>query len=365
MKIAFVQTAHQPLDERVFYHQAPALSARQDEFLIISTRTDTIPNSNCICFNDSTLSKKILISKIAEHLSQFIPDIVICDTPWAVLGAQRYKRDHSSCKIVYDVTEWYPSKKNLNNHSFFNRIFRLFALSLLNIYTGAIANGYIFGEIFKSKLFRLLFPHKSYCFLSYYPDNKFIPEIPVRDISHKCRLLFSGNLTVDKGYDNLMATVIEAAQRHLHIEFELTILCPTPPTVSEVQLSNLKILYKPYLPFPEFCKTIGEYDIFLDLRKNDFENTHCLPIKIFYIMAAGRPSIVTNLKAIKYGIPEYDKFSFLVNPNDIHSNVEIILKYIDNPDFYQSHCQCAIQYSRQHYQWSCIEGNFINFLTKL
>lgn len=53
MKVAFVQKTHKPLDDRVYYHQKPALEKAGCEVVILSAATDNCNLDNAFCF-DST-----------------------------------------------------------------------------------------------------------------------------------------------------------------------------------------------------------------------------------------------------------------------------------------------------------------------
>lgn len=64
-----------------------------------------VPDSVVIAGCDSYSDKK---KSIRQELKRIHPDIVICDTPLSVLLS--VGKGH---KTLYDITEWYPSKKNL------------------------------------------------------------------------------------------------------------------------------------------------------------------------------------------------------------------------------------------------------------
>ena len=131
MKVLFLQTAHRVDDDRIRFHQRVSLEERGHR-----------------CF---------FASRIAE-VKEF-PDLVICDPPLAVWRAgHAYGR---KTPIVYDITEWYPSKKNLRNVQAVVKPFKFCALLFASWMAGCIADRFIFGEYYKAKPFRFFFFRKN------------------------------------------------------------------------------------------------------------------------------------------------------------------------------------------------------------
>jgi glycosyltransferase involved in cell wall biosynthesis len=114
------------------------------------------------------------------------------------------------------------------------------------------------------------------------------------------------------------------------------------------------------MPFDQFCQQIIKYDLFLDLRDIDFENTRCLPIKLFYYLACGRPSIYSNLSAIKKGIPEITQCTKLVNNHA--EAIDALKDYIYNKSLYQAHCNNALHWAKEKYNWERIKHHFIQLI---
>lgn len=366
MKAAFVLTAHIPTDERVFYHQKPALEQRGCEVHIISTKAGRQTDSGFHCFNDKNLPKKKVIERIGQLLLKIEPEIIICDTPISILGANYYRRkSKSKSRIFYDITEFYPSKKNIEGLSLFMRIIKYMVLVLLNFYADLKVDGFIFGEYYKSKPYRFIFPFKPFVFLPYYPDLNFLKQYPVNKIDKECHLLYCGNLTRDKGYDKVLEVARLVALKHPEVHFILTIINYTKSTfILERFPDNLEIKFFPFKPFPDFCNKIGKFDIYLDLRKINRENNRCLPIKLFYYMSCGRAIIFSNLKAIRHDLPEATQFGFLVNPKDANSIVDIISQYITDGNLYNKHCKRALELSSDKYHWDSIKDGFVDFVLK-
>ena len=211
-------------------------------------------------------------------------DVVICDTPKAVLLNRGYKG-----MVIYDVTEWYPSKKNLREFIPLLRPLAAAAMGCLSLLAGIKTNRFIFGEEDKGKFFRGLFPWKKYVYLPYYPSKTLFAEGETRRESNTpLRVLYAGPLTEEKGYFRAVDVAKQAG-------VELTVVGP-----------------EQYMPLADFCRYIQGFDVALDLRDRDAENRRCLPIKLFYYWAAGVVPIYSDLDAIRRHIPDADDAVCLV-----------------------------------------------------
>ena len=115
--------------------------------------------------------------------------------------------------------------------------------------------------------------------------------------------------------------------------------------------------------FITFSETLKDIDIFLDLRKIDLENSRCLPIKLYYYIACGRPVIYSNLKAIRKEI-EVNQFGYLVKPNNADLISNYILNYIDHSDIFLKHSHRARELALNNYNWRAIEPAFLNYIQK-
>jgi len=366
MKIAFALNAHYPMDDRVYFQLAETLKQANHEVFIISALTDDCDLPHTQCFDSKGLSKDLLIRKFRQCFANSNPDVIICDNPIAILAANKHKKVNRKIRIVYDVTEWYPSKKNLKGLSLFKQIIKVIILSLLSFYAGWLTDMFIFGEYYKSKPFRYFFFWKKYIYLSYYATVDWIKIYSQNNISEECHLFYSGPSTVDKGFDKVLIVAIKTAINHPETIFTLTVISgtkdyPFPSTIPQ----NLLIHRKNLMPLMDFCEEIGKHDLFFDLRVNDFENTRCLPVKLFYYMACGRPVIYSNLKAIHRGVPEIEQMGCLVNPDDSDKICEYISNYLSNPDLYNNHCETARKLAVEKYNWNSIKSRLTQLISEL
>lgn len=374
MKISFLTSGHEPFDDRIFYHMARSLCDHNNNILIISSKrhlTDVSKGIKLDCFAGDNQTKREKINNFIERLSPFKPDIIICSEPLTLLAAKRYsKRLSEKIRIIYDITEWYPSKKNLRDYKNLIRWFYLIKLLLFNIYTASYADSFIFGEWYKSRPYRILFPRKGFIFTSYYPDLKYIPAIEPNLVKGKLRLCFSGKISLEKGYGNFIDVIQKLIELQKDIKLEIKIIGWYESEDDKTECrhllnrldQNVSVELFDKQSFEKFIELIKETDIFLDLRYNDFENQHCLSIKLFYYAALGRPVIFSDTKAIRKEV-EIEKFGFLVNPFNYEAIVKIILGYLNYENLYYQHCINARNMAENYYNWEKIKPQFIKFIS--
>jgi glycosyltransferase involved in cell wall biosynthesis len=371
--IVLLNTAHGSLDDRVFYHQARSLFKNGNHVTIVSTvdTMETIKEDIHICSSNLNIfSRKDKQQKIVEILVSIKPDIVICDTPIAILSSHKYSRKNK-IKTIYDVTEWYPLVNNLKDKKGLKRWIRYFILYLFYLYAGAISNGFIFGEYYKSKVFRFLYFWKPYNFVSYFPDLRYIETSTIKDIQQSIKLFYGGNIQPEGGLQQIVQSVIKAAEMKSETVFHLHVICNLSDEKEVLYFekltsnfpSNIEVHRKGFLSYTDFCQYITDMDLFFDLRAISFENNHSLPIKLFYYLACGRPIIYSKLKSITTFFPDIS-FGYLVNPADSDLIADHIINYIDNPSVYSMHCKNALKLSQEKYNWTKIESNFIDFIRK-
>lgn len=336
MKVLFLQSAHSEDDDRVWHHQRMTLSKAGIE-------ADVCGVEHFQSWN-------------ARHADVY--QAIIVDTPRALWKV----RNTHKTQLVYDITEWYPSKKNLRGLSFPHKCAKALLLMLASLWAGARADAFIFGEQDKAKPFKHLFPHKPSLLLPYYPSLTYIYITPPKDIAKQCTLLYAGPLTSEKGWDRVKETVNIVSQRRQDVQWNMIVISPTK-CKSAVFPSNVHVITYPRLPFHQFCKTMVQADIMLDLRDNDAENTRCLPIKLFYYMACGRLGIYTRLAAIDKQVPEFETAGDLVASAE--QAADRICYYMAHPNEYSAKCAAARRLSADKYNWENLERDFIAFINQI
>ena len=370
-KIVLLNTIHYSLDDRVFYHQSKSLMKFGYQAIIISTKEELKAEKNGIIinsYNDNLFTQKEKINEIVNHLNQFTPDIIICDSPLAVIASSIYRKNRPA-KIIYDVTEWYPSKKNFSTRHGIKGIFKFIILVVINLYAGFKTDNFIFGEHFKSLSFKFLFFLKKFIYLPYYPDLNYIKQYPQKEINNEINFNYSGLISADKGIDSILNSIRIVARKFSTKQFNLKIIGYFASNDEQIHFEkicasfekNISITLQDRMTFPDFCNEIGKADLFLDLRMKDFENNHCLPIKLFYYLACGRPVIYSNLRSIKKEIKDFS-FGLLSDPTDYQLIASFIEKCITDKNFYNLQCKNALLVSKNKYNWSMIEPEFIKFI---
>ena len=81
-------------------------------------------------------------------------------------------------------------------------------------------------------------------------------------------------------------------------------------------------------------------------------------------MAAGRPVIYSDLKAIHLGVPEIVNDS-LVKPNNLELIVQKICHYIEQPNFYKEQSSRNLSLAQTKYNWELQNNRFIHFINHL
>jgi glycosyltransferase involved in cell wall biosynthesis len=374
MNISFLTSGHYPFDDRIYYHMARSLYDKNNNVEIISSKCDLRGVEDGIkinCFEGENLTKREKIASFVKQLSFSAPDTIICCEPLTVLAAKKYSSKLSvNIKIVYDVTEWYPAKKNLAPCKFPFRWILFLKLLFFNLWVTRFADSFIFGEWYKSKPYRILYPGKPFIFVPYFPDLKYINYADHILQKGKLRLSYSGRICLDKGYKNFFEAVQKLTELDKDLKIDITFISWYESSGDEQECNkylsslnpNVSISIFNKQSYRNFIELIKDTDIFLDLRSDDFENQYCLPIKLFYYTALGRPVIFSDLKAIRKEV-EISKFGFLVKPYDNESIAQIIYNYLNNTDFYYSHCRNARSLAENKYNWASLESGFIEFIS--
>ena len=371
MKISFLTSTHINFDDRIYYHLAYSLQKHGHTVEIISSLNELQSNNTVLfnSFNGNSITRKNKIKTFINKLLLFNPQIIICSEPLTVIAAKKYSKN-KHVKIIYDITEWYPSKKNLINYSIITKGFHFCKYLLINVYAGFCSDGFIFGEYFKGKPFKFLFPKTPAILLTYYPRlNLFNPVKPALK-ANTLKLCYSGKISIEKGFVNLLNVIHRLLEVDKDLKIELKIVgwyyekdkIEIQNKIEEIQ-NKIDIVFYKKQDLKEYINLIKDTDIFIELRSKEFENSHCLPIKLFYYLALERPVIYTNLKAIQKEV-EINKFGYLVNPKDSNNIAKIITNYLNNKELYYKHCSNAKSYFRTYYNWEQIEGNFINYIEK-
>lgn len=374
MNVSFLTSGHDPYDDRIFYHMARSLSVHDNNVSVTSSKKDLKESIEGILidsFEGDNLTKKDKVKEFVKRLSGFKPDTIICSEPLTILAARKYSEKQSKkIRIIYDITEWYPSKKNLTDQIFILQWFIFFKLIIFNFWVSRLADSFIFGEWYKSRPYRLLYPRKRFIFTSYYPDLRYINYKEPCLQKGILRLSYSGKICLEKGYGNFFAVIKKLNELDKDLKINVKIIGWYERKRDRDECEHLFSSLSPGITlqvydrqdFKIFNELIKESDIFLDLRSNDLENRHCLPIKLFLYAAIGKPVIFSDLKAIRKEVA-IDKFGFLINPSDTEGTARLILGYLENENLYKTHCFNARHLAETVYNWQITKPQFLEFIT--
>lgn len=380
MTITFALFTHFYSDDRVWFHQAASLNKLCDVNIVSAysfldgqcVDNQNINNITVSQFNHANFKRGEAFNLMAELISKGSPDVIVCDSPMAAVASKVYKdKFDSNVVVIQDVTEWYPSKKNLFGLSGPKKLLKKIVLTFVNFYSGIVSDGFIFGEKDKASMFRSFVKKKPFVFLPYYPDLQYINMQDVALPITCWNLCYCGNLTEEKGFFKVCAIVDRIAGAMPSIQFKFNIIgAKSDDVIPTFNRDNLSVSAKPFLPFETFCKTIPENHVFFDLREIDEENDKCLPIKLFYYMACGRPVVFSELSAIKAGVPEYQQIGAFLKDDVIENAVSYLQELIASADnasagentLYMQQSDKAYTLYREKYNWKSIEKTFVDFI---
>lgn len=371
-KILFLTTAHHYNDDRIFYHQAKALRDHGYQVKICSLSSefqgtvDGIEIESYSVLEKSTTEKRQVFKSVCDA---FQPDCIICSEPLAVIATKKFKKKKKT-SIVYDITEWYPSMRMVENYPLPLNIIHAFKFFLVQLYAGFISTHFIFGEDTKKFPLAYFFPFKKSIVLPYYPDDIYIHQNIRKLEPNKITLCYTGQFSEEKGIGNFFAAIDSLRKKKPGLEISILLIGGSrkekdekyfSEQIKKYQFENIKIGRS--TSFETFTEAYADADICFDLRTLNYENHHCLPIKIFYYAASGKPVIYTNLKATRQHV-DVSKFGFLVDPENSDAIANNILQYLENPELYSKHAQNARIEYEQKFNWNFIKDSFVNFIKK-
>ncbi|QBO57583.1 glycosyltransferase [Chryseobacterium salivictor] len=370
-KILFLTTAHNYDDDRIFYHQAKELKSQGHEVMVSSLCSDfqgVIEGVLIQSFGILTLSSKEKTEKFRNICTSFSPDCIICSEPLAVIATKEYTK-YRKAPVLYDITEWYPSKRMLKNYFFFGKLFHFIKFGLIQLYAGFISSAFIFGEHTKKFPLAYLFPRKLKLVLPYFPSEIYIQKNIKKLKANEITLCYTGEISKEKGIDNFFNASRALRKKRPLLQIKILIIGGARSEGEQFHFENLVKMYKwanvsiqKPTPFAKFTESFSEADICFDLRTSNIENNHCLPIKIFYYAAAGKPVIYTDLKATREFV-NVSKFGYLVNPENSNLIADYIIQYIENTDLYDKHAVAARKEYEGKYNWEIIRRSFTDFVT--
>jgi glycosyltransferase involved in cell wall biosynthesis len=365
MKILFLTSAHASNDDRIYFLQAKTLSKYHEVKVFSTYGGEQYEVENLITEYNKTpfSSRKEKIKIFYNQCITFNPDVIICSEPIPIIGANEYVRHNSSCRILYDVTEFYPSKKNLINLSIFKKFIVSVGMIWLNRKAAGLVDGFIFGEHYKSLYYRANFKNKPFIHVPYFQDLIYFPEFSLPQ--NKLTFGYTGKFSNEKGIIRFARFLNFFKENNPDFPFQVKLIGWFENELVQNQFfkitDGIEINFVENLPFESYCHSLSDISIFFDLRDVDTENNLCLPIKIFTYAAIGRPMIYSPLQAIQFAHPEQDFIKICKN-EDFDSMNETVKNWISSSDEYAEICRLSRDFAEK-YQWETIKEEFIHFVT--
>lgn len=370
MKVLFLTTAHKYNDDRIFYHQAVELVKQDFDVKICSLSSDFQGVINGIEIESYSILEQSAKQKEDTFLricNDFQPDSIICSEPLAVIAARKFQKIRKA-NIIYDITEWYPSFRMLQPYSWLSKPFHFIKFFLIQFYAGFLSTHFIFGEDSKKFPLAYLFPLKKNLMLPYYPDDIYIEKSINKITQNRITLCCTGRISKEDGIDYFFEAIDLVRKKKPGLEISILIVGAPKRDSDALHFDQLLEKYnwenisivKP-TSFETFTRAYSDADICFDLREKNFEYNNCLPIKLFYYAASGKPVIYTNLKAIRkhINVPE---FGYLVEPENSEMIADLIINYTENPDLYEKHARNARINFEERFNWSIISQRFVDFV---
>ncbi|MGA8266061.1 MAG: glycosyltransferase [Ignavibacteriaceae bacterium] len=371
-KIALVTTGHPPLDERIFWKFALSISSNGYETAIFcSTENISTPKDNILLkgFKDDSLSRKEKLNKLYCLIRDFEPALIICSEVSAIIPAYKYKKSvNNKCKIISDITEWYPENVAFKHHGI-KKWFSYFVMYLFNIYTTNLADALILGENNKVKRYNSISPLKHKVIIAYYPVlRKFKYSAPIFD-KKNFYLNFSGKLSTERGFYRFINIVNYIAKRHKDILFTIVLSGKDLLPENELAIRNsfmnknisLEIIH--FSSYDKISEGLRDVHICFDLRDLNFIYDS-IPIKFFEYLACGKPVIYSNIKAITETFDQIN-FGFLVNPDNFNEIVNKIETYLSNSKLLLEHSENGRALIENGKNWEAESQKLITLIKNL
>lgn len=373
-KVVILSSGHPPKDERIFSKIGFSLSTHGYSVIICTSTEELHTSEKSIlfdCFDGEKLTKREKINKFFSLLSSHSPEIIISAEPLPILAAHQFKKKiKHSCKIISDITEWYPENVAFKYRGV-KKWVSYFVMYLFNIYATNLADALIIGEESKKKRYDFIAPFKMKEIVSYYPRLEYFPFSIFNSSNEELNLGFTGILNKSRGFHKILCSTEKLKKKHPHLKLKLTLVGlfltdKDKELFSTWRLANpdITIDFSAWLPYEQLKTKLSSVNLFLDLRELNFIFNNSLPIKIFEYMALGKPVIYSKATSIKKFFRDFP-FGKLVNPANTNEIVSAIEFFLFHPEEIQRQGLLGRKLVEEKYQWSFCETKLLNFLENI
>ena len=226
-KVALITTGHPPFDERIYWKFAASISSNGYETAIFcSTENIDEKKQNILLkgFKDNSLSRKERLNKLYSLILNFQPDLIICSEVSAIIPSHKYKKtDNNKCKIVSDITEWYPENVAWKK-SGISAILTYIILFFTNIILTNKCDYLILGELKKLKRYKIISPFLSKIIISYYPVLQYFHYSQPANNKNSIVLCYAGLINFERGILKLIEAAEVFSRNHNKIKTEVIII---------------------------------------------------------------------------------------------------------------------------------------------
>lgn len=372
-RICLVTSGHPPFDERIFWKFGASLTeAGFSVSIICSTQeiNEVVDGTSVSGFDGSSIPKKKKIENFYNLTNQFKPDLIICSEMLPVFAALKYRKLNPTTKIILDITEWFPENVAFK-FTGLKRWLKYFQLLIPYRYVLLKVDHLIVGEVSKKKRYDFLANLKSKTVIGYYPVVKYFnykkPDLSKKEITFG----YAGVITFERGIKNLLIASVSIADKFPQKKFKLLLFGRFTYQNEEAEfkenisaINNLVVEFADWADYDKMSSVIERMDICFDLRIRNFIYSNSLPIKIFEYMACGKPFIYSDIKPIRDEI-DYEKYGFLVNPDDETEIVNAIESYLNNQELAVQHSMNARKLIEENKNWESESKKLIELINKI
>jgi glycosyltransferase involved in cell wall biosynthesis len=373
-KITIITSGHPPFDERIFWKFGLSFIKRNYSVQIICSTADIDKEVNGINikgFSDKNITKKEKISRLLNTLKIVNPNIIICCEPLTILPAFIFKKKYSKkCKIISDITEWYPENITSKMKGFKKALAYIF-LCCLNICLTNLADALIIGEITKKRRYDFISSFKKKVIIGYYPVLSLFEYSPPPFEGKNLTLCYAGLVSFQRGIKTLVKVACLLAERHNNINIRVKIVGKFQSPVEEKEFddialksASIKIEKSGWTEYSNISNLIKDTDICFDLREWNFIYNNSLPIKVFEYMAAGKPFMFSDIRPIRKELGEIT-CGFLVDPSDKEEIIKNIEAYINTPALLKQHSENGRTIIENRKNWERESDKLTSFIEGL
>ncbi|MHB8339485.1 MAG: glycosyltransferase [Ignavibacteriaceae bacterium] len=373
IKIAIVTSGHPPLDERIFYKFGKSLSDADNAVEIICSSQEINEMKDGISitgFNGSHLGKKEKILMLYDMILSFNPSVIICCEPLPVFSAYKFKTGNPKCKIILDITEWYPENLATKIKGIKKYFYYLFYY-LFNFTAVSLSDSLIIGEITKKMRYNFMAPLKGKTIIGYYPVlhyfNYSSPPFNGTDLT----FCYAGLINFQRGIITIYEVTKKIKEKYPRLNITLKLVGRFERVEEEIYFDALakdnksitidRVGWTSYNRISEYLQNV---DICFDLRARNFIYNNSLPIKIFEYMACGKPFIFSDIKPIRKEFGD-NICGFLVDPSNQNEVISSIEKYIIDKNLLLTHSINARKLIENGRNWEEESKKLFNLVNSL